>query len=148
MGNKGRRVRAHSDLEASCLGANIVGASNASARGLWTGGEPGGVRKRARNPLRRWAALALGACALLLAGAAAAQDYRAEARYGSAELAAGFSPDPFAIDVRAGGLSEAAHLGETCKGYISNEKPDFEIMYSPGDYKLGIFVLGGEADTT
>lgn len=125
MGYKGRRVRAPNDLWASDF-VNTL-----------------------RGPLRRQAALALvqGACALLLAGAAAAQDYNAEARYGSKNLEGGFTPDPYTVELDAGGPDDAAHLGAKCSGYISNEKPDYEVSYTPGGYKLGFFVEGA-VDTT
>ena len=107
------------------------------------------TRDMARGWVRRWAALAAAYAAgvLVLAGAAAAQNLDAEGRYGVANLEAGFAPDPLVVEVEAGGPDQSGPLGAGCDGYISFEKPDYELNYAPGQYELGFFVQGA-ADTT
>lgn len=87
-------------------------------------------------------------CAIALAhGTVQAQDTDAEARYGSSSLSSGFMPDPYTVEVVAGGADDAASLGKDCVGNISFERPDFELSYTAGQYPLGIFV-DAEADTS
>lgn len=81
------------------------------------------------------------------AGAAAAQDYNLAANYGSARLNAGFSPDPYNINLSSGGQINAQNaIGGSCRGYISNA-PDFELTYSAGSLPL-IISVNSSADTT
>lgn len=58
--------------------------------------------------------LLIAACALALAGPAAAQDYNAEPNYGSITLAPGFQPDPYLVSLRAGGSISASNAGSGC----------------------------------
>ena len=75
-----------------------------------------------------------------------AQDISSEATYGAIELAGNFQPDPFVIDLSAGGNIDASDI-DGCVGYISNA-PDFKLSYTKtSTYDLGIFVIS-DADTT
>ena len=85
--------------------------------------------------------------ALAAAGSAAAQDWRLPANYGAVTLYAGFTPDPFAVNVTAGGTIDAASsVSSSCRGWIS-AAPDFELTYSAGSLPLAISV-NSNADTT
>lgn len=67
--------------------------------------------------------------------------------YGTGSLDGGFSPDPFLIEVEAGGNDLADDNGESCTGYIASAQPDYRLTYTPTDYPLGIFVAA-DVDTT
>jgi S1-C subfamily serine protease len=83
-----------------------------------------------------------------LAGQAAGQDTSVPARYGVANLQGDFQPDPYIAEVEAGGGDDASRLGSGCAGYISNERPDYELNYAnSSNYDLGFYVLG-DVDTT
>lgn len=91
---------------------------------------------------------------LLLAAAAAsflatpvlAQSAHMTANYGEIHLSAGFTPDPYNVEMHAGGGSSANHLPGACVGNIS-EAPDFEITYDAGSLPL-VFRTLSRADTT
>lgn len=84
--------------------------------------------------------------ALMLAGAATAQDASLNATYGEISLRAGFTPDPYAVSVTAGGSVNGGALPGACTGMIANA-PDFEVSYSAGSLPLVFRTLSG-ADTT
>lgn len=76
-----------------------------------------------------------------------AQNVGGDPLYGTGSLDGGFSPDPFVIEVEAGGNDLADDNGESCTGYIASAQPDYRLTYSPTDYPLGIFVAA-DVDTT
>ena len=84
---------------------------------------------------------------ILLSGGASAQNTNATPLYGSTHLESGFRPDPFVVEVQAGGPDSSSELGAECAGFISNEKPDYDLSYTAGEYPLGVFVTG-DTDTT
>ena len=99
--------------------------------------------------MRAFVRTAAAAAVVLVAsaGAVSAQDFTRAANYGSVHLNAGFSPDPYNINLSSGGSINAANsIGGSCRGYISNA-PDFELSYSAGSLPLIISVSSG-ADTT
>ena len=65
-----------------------------------------------------------------------------EPMFGSVSLEAGFDPDPYVVEVRAGGDFGAAVLGADCHGFINAERPNFRLDYSAGTYELGFYVEG------
>ncbi len=66
---------------------------------------------------------------------------------GAAELWAGFEPDPYRVQVMAGGEMEASQWGENCVGYIPGQ-PHFELAYNAGtDFPL-ILSVNSMSDTT
>lgn len=74
-------------------------------------------------------------------------DFSTPASYGSATLTAGFSPDPYQIELVAGGNVDAnAALGAPCMGFVASV-PDYRLMYTAGQYRLRIFA-GSQDDTT
>lgn len=90
--------------------------------------------------------LLLAATALLLAGPAFAQSAHLTANYGEIRLNAGFTPDPYRVELHAGGGLSAASLPGSCIGNIS-EAPDLEVTYSAGGLPL-VFRTVSRADTT
>ncbi|NKC33771.1 peptidase S1 [Falsiroseomonas selenitidurans] len=100
--------------------------------------------------------LAAGVVLALSAGGALAQkapqqqqqpNWRAEPRYETVTLQAGFEPDPREVAVEAGGDGEATGLGPDCAGWIDFSKPDVDLNYTSGQYPLYISVVAG-VDTT
>lgn len=86
------------------------------------------------------AGVVAGAAALALAAMpAVAQNWQAQPRYGTADLASGFRPDPHHVSIEAGGGGSADHLGADCTGYIDMSKPDYDLNYESGRYELAIY---------
>lgn len=82
------------------------------------------------------------------AGAVQAQpNWRAQPMFGTANLNAGFTPDPHVVSVRAGGSSRNSISGSGCAGYINNDQPDVDLNYQAGRSRLYIYVKSG-IDTT
>lgn len=81
-----------------------------------------------------------------MAGSAAAQDASRTATYGEVRLNAGFTPDPYTVNVQAGGSINGANLPGSCTGYIASA-PDFEVTYSAGSFPLVFRTMSSE-DTT
>jgi serine protease Do len=74
-------------------------------------------------------------------------DWRAQPRYATLNLRAGFEPDPREVPVEAGGDREATGIGPDCAGWIDFSKPDVDLNYTSGQYPLYISVVAG-TDTT
>lgn len=73
-------------------------------------------------------------------------DYSLDPTYGRETLEEGFLPDPYAIDVVAGGPIELS-MGECTYGYVA-DAPDFDLYYeTTGGSNLYIYALS-EDDTT
>ena len=93
---------------------------------------------------------ALALAAVLAAPAAAvAQNARLTANYGEIRLNVGFTPDPYRVDLTAGGSIDAytdTNLPGACVGDISNA-PDYEVTYSAGSLPL-VFRTRSSTDTT
>lgn len=87
------------------------------------------------------------AAALLLAGPATAQDWSQNPRYGSVRLSAGFTPDPFTVNLTAGGSIPASSRFSSCRGHIANA-PDVRLYWSGGGNLPLIFSVNSSADTT
>jgi hypothetical protein len=93
----------------------------------------------------KFAAVAMAAFAVSAAGVALAQDYSQQPAYGSVSLQAGFLPDPFLLNVDAGGGIDASRtIG--CAGFVA-VAPDFRLNYAPGSYPLTIGAVAN-GDTT
>lgn len=90
--------------------------------------------------------LLLAAAASLLAAPALAQSAHLTANYGEINLSAGFTPDPYRVEMHAGGGTSANHLPGSCIGNIS-EAPDFEVTYEAGSLPL-VFRTLSRSDTT
>lgn len=61
-------------------------------------------------------------------------------------LSGGFTPDPYTVDVIAGGSNQASNLDSSCSGYVS-ANPSYRLNFSPGSLGLGIYTLS-DIDTT
>ena len=96
--------------------------------------------------IKRLSALALACALTATAMPAAAQDSSQTPNFGSARLSAGFTPDPYSVDVVAGGGIDASRLGNGCVGKISSA-PDFKLTYTAGSLPLVFRTRSGE-DTT
>lgn len=73
-------------------------------------------------------------------------DYSLDPTYGSETLEEGFLPDPYTLDLVAGGSIEL-DMGECTYGYVA-EAPDFDLYYeTSGESDLYIYALSDE-DTT
>ena len=88
----------------------------------------------------------------LKAGTVLAQawpNWDAPARYGEINLMNGFSPDPYEVDVIAGGSTstDSLGLGNGCTGFIAADQPDVGVSYEAGSYPLS-FLVESAADTT
>lgn len=107
--------------------------------------------------MKKSLALASGLAVLLAAGAGFAQqkapqagalpDWRAQPRYSTLNLRAGFEPDPQEVQVEAGGNREADPVGQGCSGWIDFERPDVDLNYTAGSYPLFISA-NSQVDTT
>ena len=81
------------------------------------------------------------ATAALLSASASAQDFSLNPNYGAVNLQAGFTPDPYSVQIVSGGDIDASQaLGNNCLGMISNA-PDFRINYSAGSFDLYISAI-------
>ena len=81
------------------------------------------------------------------AGAASAQDYSLPSNYGDVNLYSGFTPDPFTVNLTAGGNIDAQYaISGNCRGAITNA-PDVQLNYSAGGLPL-IISVNSSADTT
>ncbi len=72
-----------------------------------------------------------------------AQDWSSPPTYGEADLEWGFTPDPYVVELDAGGPVDLSGIGYV--GYV-NEAPDFDLYYDAGDFPLTIRVES-KADT-
>jgi len=80
-------------------------------------------------------------------GGAAAQDVSILPSSGDASLSAGFTPDPYRVRLRTGGLIDASQTrGPGCNGFIA-EAPDFDLFYNAGALPL-IISVNADVDTT
>jgi hypothetical protein len=68
--------------------------------------------------------------------------------YGEAQLDSGAFPDPFVLDLDAGGYIDMQGRLEACPGFIT-ERPDYRVVFEPGDDAAPlIFSANSDADTT
>jgi len=97
----------------------------------------------------RIAAAIAAAAVVLTAGAAAAQNWQGAPTYGNVRLSAGFTPDPYNVNVVAGGpIDSRAALGAACPGFIANN-PDFDLYWSAGNNGLPLVISANSStDTT
>lgn len=90
--------------------------------------------------------LLVAAASLLITGPVMAQSAQMTANFGEIQLTAGFTPDPYRVQMTAGGSVNGASLPGSCLGYIS-EAPDFEVSYDGGSLPL-VFRTLSSSDTT
>jgi hypothetical protein len=79
-------------------------------------------------------------------GVAAAQNMSLNPTYGTANLASGFTPDPYVVNVQSGGTVNAQSLSPSCAGFIATA-PDVRVNFTGGSLPL-IISVASSADTT
>ncbi|WP_292054124.1 MULTISPECIES: peptidase S1 [unclassified Brevundimonas] len=90
--------------------------------------------------------LLAAAAGVLFAAPAMAQSAHLTATFGEVRLSAGFTPDPYRVNMTAGGHINGAQLPGSCIGNIA-DAPDFEVNYEAGSLPL-VFRTLSSADTT
>ena len=85
--------------------------------------------------------------ALVVAAPAAAQDWRLDPNFGQVSLRAGFTPDPYNVQVTSGGSIRASNRFTNCAGYISNA-PDFRLHWDGRGNLPLVISVNSHADTT
>lgn len=99
------------------------------------------------SPIARIFAAGAAVAALATAGIAAAQNYSLAPAYGTVNLSAGFTPDPYIVNVASGGRNDASQtVSSSCRGFIA-EAPDVRLNYTAGSLPL-ILSVNSSADTT
>lgn len=89
----------------------------------------------------------VAASTLLLAmGAAQAQDAGLTPTFGSIKLTSGFEPDPYLVEMQAGGDVDVFDLAPGCAGYVA-DAPDLRVSYAAGENPL-TFRAESTEDTT
>ena len=84
------------------------------------------------------------AVVVLLASCTTTPDWSMVPTYGSVHLDGGFLPDPYLVDVVAGGGVDLSSLGFV--GFVA-QAPDVDLYYSPTSYQLWIYVADATDDT-
>jgi hypothetical protein len=68
--------------------------------------------------------------------------------FGSTELEAGFTPDPFSEDLVSGGPIDVSYLGDECEGFATAAS-DYDVSYESGAADLlRFYFVADTADTT
>ncbi|MCL4716192.1 MAG: peptidase S1 [Hyphomonadaceae bacterium] len=99
------------------------------------------------SPIARIFAAGAAVAALATAGVAAAQNWSLNPAYGTVNLTAGFTPDPYVVNVASGGRNDASRtVSSSCRGFIA-EAPDVRLNYRAGSYPL-IISVASQSDTT
>jgi hypothetical protein len=88
-----------------------------------------------------WAAMVVISSALAIA-----QNVDLDPTYGTTDLATGFQPDPFVVQVQSGGSIDAQSINPGCKGFIASA-PDVRVNFTAGALPL-IISVASDADTT
>ena len=80
------------------------------------------------------------AAVVLTAGAASAQNWQPRPRTAHIQLAAGFTPDPYDVNMTAGGRINASDtLGNACPGFIANA-PDYDLVWQAGNTRRPLVI--------
>lgn len=87
------------------------------------------------------------AAAIGLAAPAIAQDFSAPPTYGSTNLNAGFTPDPYTVNITSGGVRRASNVSGSCRGWIANA-PDYSVYYTAGSVFDLTISATSSSDTT
>lgn len=75
-------------------------------------------------------------------------DFSVDPAYGSASLAAGFTPDPHRVSVVSGGAVDASYLSSGCVGYAA-QGPDYSLQWSGSSSLLRFyFIAENDGDDT
>jgi hypothetical protein len=87
-------------------------------------------------------AAALGGPALIATGAAACPDFNYSPHFGDISLSAGFQPDPYVMNVTAGGTQALQNCGFNATGFVTT-RPDFRLFWNGTSSQLTIYVEAG-----
>jgi len=75
-------------------------------------------------------------------------DFRQSPTFDSVDLTAGFSEDPYALEIVSGGEVAVGYLGDACTGYAA-VAPDVRLNWSGSSSELRFFFVGDDGgDTT
>lgn len=86
-------------------------------------------------------------CAFAISAPSLAQDFTRAPSYGVVNLASGFTPSPFEVELQSGGeLDSLTVFGLACRGNIA-QNPDYRVLFEAGSKSLDIQVEAA-ADTT
>jgi hypothetical protein len=96
--------------------------------------------------MKRLAAIAAVAVMAIAPATVVAQNMNLRATYGEIVLNSGFTPDPWVVQVDAGGNLDASGIGNPCRGAIA-DAPDFQLTYNAGSLPL-VFRTRSGVDTT
>ncbi|WP_417490795.1 peptidase S1 [Maricaulis sp.] len=66
--------------------------------------------------------------------------------FGSVNLRAGFTPDPFRVAITSGGSINASSISSGCRGWMANTM-DYQVHYTAGSFNLS-FSATSSSDTT
>lgn len=66
--------------------------------------------------------------------------------FGSVNLQAGFTPDPYRVNITSGGTLSASGASSGCTGWVAND-PDYQVRYAAGAFNLS-FSSTSSSDTT
>lgn len=99
------------------------------------------------DPMNFKTILAASAAIVAVSGVAAAQDWTLNPTFGQTTLSAGFAPDPYTVQLTAGGnIDVGASIGGQCRGMVANA-PDYRLNYNAGSLPLYIGARSN-SDTT
>jgi len=80
-------------------------------------------------------------------GSAISVDPDGEAFYGDVALEGGFTPDPYVVELTAGGSADASTLATGCAGGIGS-RPDVRLVFEAGALPLNIYATAAAEDLT
>ena len=69
--------------------------------------------------------------------------WSADPTYGTINLSAGFSPDPYMRSINAGGSVAVPDMGAGCRGFAASA-PDLDLNYNAGGYQLNLYAKSGQ----
>jgi hypothetical protein len=88
-------------------------------------------------------AMALAAGTMTATGALACPDWQGRPHFGQIDLPAGFAPDPYVINVTAGGTHRIENCGlSPWTGFVT-VRPDFDLYWTGSSSQLTIAVEAG-----
>lgn len=74
-------------------------------------------------------------------------DYTLASNFGSTDLTAGFTPDPFTVEITSGGPIDVSYLGNGCRGFATAAS-DYDVTYTAGSEDLLRFYFVAETEDT
>jgi hypothetical protein len=74
-------------------------------------------------------------------------DYTLPSNFGSTDLTAGFTPDPFSVEMVSGGPIDVSYLGDECRGFATASS-DYDVTYTAGGQDLLRFYFVADTEDT